>query len=835
MKERLLIVASESECKELLALLRKCDYRLNHIDFDENADREVESLRPDLVFVELNSSNLGVAASTAAAVNRMSVPLILMTHTDDEVLLEQAASLLPAGFLMLPPEESQLNLMIRAALVGRTKYPRRVDPGDVLDSAFSLKQRYGIELTENMFDSISEGVLVTDVYGKVLYGNPASRLIFGDSDEGVDDWMEEYEFLHTDQKTPFPLLELPAVAAAQGKSPNNVEIYIRRRSQPKGKFVNVHGRPLYASDGSVVGAVTVGRDISDTKNAEAGLQESVARYQQQNQMMQTIFDSMSDGVIVVDSDGECLLFNKSAEQILGKRATASVDEQVETFGLYHTDETTPYSRHELPLSKALQNESTDGIDMIVRNEERPNGVRITVSGRPLHDLKGQPSGGTIVFRDVTEASLGWVQLEQTARLLDEQSQTMDAVFESISDGVLVFDTEGELLLANKGAHRIVGKDMLAKSDPSRWRKEHGLFLSDEETRLPPELYPHHRAIRGEPVDDLKMFVRNPKVPNGRHLSVDCRPMYNPARELTGAVLVARDETTSVRANQALTNAFVHGRLEVLDTIVHNIGNAINSVSVGINTLRDQVAGNVLVDRLSALASAIEAHRNDWRSYLEDDPQGKRVLPFILALAKDFERTNRADLKTIERVATRVSHIEKIVRTQTASDNGSVLRADINLNQSIEDACNILRESLESRDIKLSIDCARAPKEIRVQESSFHQLIVNLVKNALDAIDDLRQREKNSTAGVIRVAAFTRGDMFVVEVSDDGIGIEPSLFNQIFQAGYTTKTDGTGLGLHSAANYVNGSGGTILPWSSGLGHGTTMRVEWRIARVAVADS
>ena len=440
-----------------------------------------------------------------------------------------------------------------------------------------------------------------------------------------------------------------------------------------------------------------------------------------------------------------------------------------------------------------------------------------------------------MFRDVTEASRGWVQLEQTARLLDEQRQTMDAVFESISDGVLVFDTEGELLLANKGAHRIVGKDMLAKSDPSRWRKEHGLFLADEETRLPPELYPHHRAIRGEPVDDLKMYVRNPKVPNGRHLSVDCRPMYDTAGELIGAVLVARDETASIRANEALTNAFVHGRLEVLDTIVHNIGNAINSVSVGISTLRDQVADNVLVDRLSALASAISTHSDDWRSYLEDDPQGRRVLPFILALAKDFERSNKADLKTIERVAARVSHIEKIVRTQTASDNGSVLRADINLKQSIEDACNMLRESLESRDIELSIDCDDAPKEIRVQESSFHQLIVNLVKNAVDAIEDLRRRDQNSTAGVVRVAAFTNGDMFVVEVTDDGIGIEPALFNQIFLPGYSTKTDGTGLGLHSAANYVNGSGGTILPSSTGLGHGTTMRIEWRNATISVPDS
>ena len=136
------------------------------------------------------------------------------------------------------------------------------------------------------------------------------------------------------------------------------------------------GRPLIASDGSIVGGVTVGRDISETKKAETQLRESVANHHEQNQMMQTIFDSMSDGLIVVDSDGEYLLSNKSAEQILGKRANVAVGEQIETFGLYRTDETTPYTRDELPLSKALRNESTDRKDMIVRNEERPSGVRI---------------------------------------------------------------------------------------------------------------------------------------------------------------------------------------------------------------------------------------------------------------------------------------------------------------------------------------------------------------------------------------------------------------------------------------------------------------------------
>ena len=65
-------------------------------------------------------------------------------------------------------------------------------------------------------------------------------LMFG-CDGALDDWVEEFEFLHVDQKTPIPVQELPAVAAMQGESLNNVEIYIRRLGKPEGRFVNIYG------------------------------------------------------------------------------------------------------------------------------------------------------------------------------------------------------------------------------------------------------------------------------------------------------------------------------------------------------------------------------------------------------------------------------------------------------------------------------------------------------------------------------------------------------------------------------------------------------------------
>ena len=136
---------------------------------------------------------------------------------------------------------------------------------------------------------------------------------------------------------------------------------------------------------------------------------------------------------------------------------------------------------------------------------------------------------------------------------------------------------------------------------------------------------------------------------------------------------------------------------------------------------------------------------------------------------------------------------------------------------------ILQESLSSRGIRTHVDCGDAPEEIRIQETPFNQMLVNLLKNAMEAIDELEQSGGLEGPPRIEIRARVRGDFLALEVEDNGIGIAAEDLEAIFRPGYTTKREGTGLGLHSAANFVTGSGGKIQPSSGGHGAGTTMSV------------
>ena len=400
---------------------------------------------------------------------------------------------------------------------------------------------------------------------------------------------------------------------------------------------------------------------------------------------------------------------------------------------------------------------------------------------------------------------------------------MQAIFDSISDGVIVADEHGSLTF-NPSAARIIGGSIDAV--PERWTEEYSIFYPDKVTPIPTEELPLVRALRGEATDEMEMFIRTAAKPEGVYISASGGPirLSGTAR---GGVTVFRDVTERVRAEEALAQAFAQGRLEVMDTILHNIGNAITSVAIGIGTLKEELANNPLIERLAALSETVKAHAEDWGDYVQHDPQGQQVRPFLLALAADFIEQNRELSRTVERVNGQTNHIVDIVRAQRGFASKAMTSKDVNLRQAISGALKIVQDSFASRGIQTHVNCGNAPEEIRIQESQFNQMLVNLLKNAMEAIDELKKSGGLKGPPRIEIRAYVRQDFLVLEVQDNGIGIEQKNLKTIFGAGYTTKREGSGLGLHSAANFVAGSGGKIQPLSDGYGTGTTMRVTLRL--------
>ena len=558
-------------------------------------------------------------------------------------------------------------------------------------------------------------------------------------------------------------------------------------------------------------------------------------------LSRTIIECASEGIAVVDMDGRFRAVNSVGRSMVDKDnpPTATVDEWMKRHQVFHSDGQTPFAYEDLPHVRALRGEAANDVDVVVKsaameeNEEQWGYFRVTA--KPIRSAAGCALGALIVVRNTTATVRAEVELRRTVAELHRRMQVGDAIVRSMSDGVVVVDKDLNFTLFNPSAERIVGIG-ITDTAPSEWSERYGIFFPDKMSPVPPEELPLVRAVNGDQVDDLNLFIRNPRVPRGVYISVNATPVRDDRNRLVGGVAVFRDVSRQVLEKEALTKAFARGRLEIIETILHNIGNAINSVTVGVDTIDARLRNHELLCRVMSLGDLIREHEGDCPSWLTKNPQGQKVLPYLVMLIHDLRDYNSELLNTVHRVQSRVRHIVDIIRTQASFTSGTVECKVTNLKSTIDDAIMVLQESLSKRSLEVEVDCTHAPDEIAVQESKFHQMLVNLIKNSIEAVDELAAIPSNRGVELdpggkgtgpaeprIRIVARKEGDSLEVEVEDNGIGIAKKYVDFIFNAGFTTKGGGSGLGLHSIADFVVGVGGRVRAESEGIGFGATVRV------------
>jgi PAS domain S-box-containing protein len=184
------------------------------------------------------------------------------------------------------------------------------------------------------------------------------------------------------------------------------------------------------SSGDVTRMFGIVEDITERKSIEDGLvgqaeelsrqAEEVQRSQRaleiQTLTLQSVLDSMAEGLVAADEQGNFILWNPSAKKILGRGpAHLPSQEWTEHYGLYLPDRVTPFPPEQNPLARAIHGEASTA-EVFVRNPEHAEGVWIEASASPLKDQNGAVRGGVVAFRDITQKRAA----EQEIRKLNEE-------------------------------------------------------------------------------------------------------------------------------------------------------------------------------------------------------------------------------------------------------------------------------------------------------------------------------------------------------------------------------------------------------------------------------
>ena len=128
---------------------------------------------------------------------------------------------------------------------------------------------------------------------------------------------------------------------------------------------------------------------------------------------------------------------------------------------------------------------------------------------------------------------------------------------------------------------------------------------------------------------------------------------------------------------------------------------------------------------------------------------------------------------------------------------------------------MMEDSLTKRSIEIVKNFSEQPL-VKMEQTKLIQIVINLIKNAYEAMDHLEKEQRK----LIITSFFEKGppDYVVLSIKDFGIGLTPEEKEKIFQFGYTTKTRGSGFGLHTCANYLIANNGSITAISEGRGKG-----------------
>jgi len=186
---------------------------------------------------------------------------------------------------------------------------------------------------------------------------------------------------------------------------------------------------------------------------------------------------------------------------------------------------------------------------------------------------------------------------------------------------------------------------------------------------------------------------------------------------------------------------------------------------------------------------------------------------IEIVGRDLPQTSpaRAVVKDVRQEITRISRTLTDLLETARPRRPEVRRS--NLNITVEHAVMLARQQVLSRPIKIELQKAPDLPEVEHDSDQVHQVLLNLLLNAVQAMEE---------PGTVRVEIGSREDYAVVAVSDTGRGIPPQNLPNIFWPFYTTKGDGTGLGLSLAHRIVEDHHGRIEV-NSVVGKGSTFTV------------
>lgn len=468
-------------------------------------------------------------------------------------------------------------------------------------------------------------------------------------------------------------------------------------------------------------------------------------------------------------------------------------------------------------------------------------------------------------------------MKRTLRQLDPSGivpTRVKAALDALSQGVVMIDARDLIVLTNDSFSRAVDKPVTSLIGTDLGTLGWTSVIPADSLMV----HPWTRAVMDrQPLDHIPLLLN---LPNGelRKFIVNTVPIMDDGSTVRGALVSFHDVTELDRANSQLkdanseleasriqileknlelevTNTNLHvemdqrkkaeaekeklyqqlmnasrqaGMADVASSVLHNVGNVLNSINVSTDTLLKTLKKPMVGD-VCRIASLFHEHQSNLQEFLTADPKGKQIPSYLGLVAESLSGSHQAIQGELDSLVKKVDHIKQVIMSQQDIARAGNIREPVSVEDLMEQAALMVLPEPEKYQIHLVREY-RAVSTLMTDRHQVLQVLVNLITNAKNAMVEHSGSTRRLT---LRIGVSSAKTFAQFEVIDTGGGIKPEHLPRLFAQGFTTRKAGHGLGLHSAAIAAKNLGGTLHAQSAGEGCGATFTLELPLIVVEAA--
>jgi PAS domain S-box-containing protein len=508
--------------------------------------------------------------------------------------------------------------------------------------------------------------------------------------------------------------------------------------------------PLHDDNGKIIKWYGVAFDIEDRKLAEEARRNSEAALSEARRELQLIIDSIPVMVSTFDPDGTRSFVNQQWQNYTGHTQREATGKGLNTSVYYHPDDV---QRFENAWRVAQAKGETLSVDVRTR---RADGTYrwYTMRRAPLRDARGNIVKWYSVGIDVDDQKAAENALQRSEAYLAEAQKL------SLT-GSIAWDPAGDDHFWSDETYQIMGFDRSVKPSMNLIVQR---VHPDDRVDLQHEI---DRAAQGALTQDFEWRLL---MPDGqiKYLHVRAhRVKYASGKdEIVGALMDITESRKSQAALDAAQSALTHAcRVATLGEISASIAHEVNQP-------------------LAAIVA-----------------NGQACLRFLRRETPDLNNAGGAIEQIVKdgsRAATVIRRVRGLLKNESTQKNL------LDVNDLISEAAALLQRELSAREVTLRLELASAMPLIVGDRIQLQQVIINLVVNGVDAMEAVKDRSH-----ILLVRSYENdANQIVVAVKDNGVGVPSETAGRLFDAFFSTKPSGLGIGLSICRSIIGDHGGQL---------------------------